>query len=434
MSADGIQFGDLEEAEPQRELRPDRNLHFAVAPYGRPNEEELPVFIDIDVMRDMETHALSDTSVELGGVMLGGQFEDEDGKPFVLISDSLRAKHYESTKGSFKFTHETWSEITRQRDEFPDDLAMVGWYHTHPDWGVFLSGMDMFICDNFFNRMLDVALVIDPVRGDRGVFQWTGDISERIRRVEGFYIVASRFREDELSWYAAQLEEDPEMARTMTGPGAAAPVIHVHDRQSPWLNVSMLGMLTIQFTLLFVLVWRMMAPPPTEGDEPKGETKTQVASARIEAQQKMLDEVLQAMHDSPAGLVQSLDQVNLKNQELQAANVGLHTQLQEMKKDSDRATRVQTLTSNRLRETEGELKKIKADYLRQEKELGAIKEQVDGKGGLGGLSAVSGLTWAIAGVVAVGLGLGGLYTGWTMRAQREELEAENEPVDEEITD
>ena len=62
----------------------------------------------------------------------------------------------------FKFTHDPWSEISRERDEFPDELQIVGWYHTHPDWGVFLSGMDMFICDNFFNKRLDVALVIAP--------------------------------------------------------------------------------------------------------------------------------------------------------------------------------------------------------------------------------------------------------------------------------
>src|SRR5262245_25919176 len=100
----------------------------------------------------MEDHAQSDTTVELGGVLLGGVHEDEDGKPFVVVTDSLRAQHYESTKGSFKFTHDTWSQITREREEFPAELQMVGWYHTHPDWGVFLSGMDMFICDNFFNR------------------------------------------------------------------------------------------------------------------------------------------------------------------------------------------------------------------------------------------------------------------------------------------
>ena len=165
---DGIQFGEVEEVSREKRLRPDQNKHYAIVEYESPREGELPVFVDLDTMRDMESHAVTDTSVELGGVLLGGQYEDEDGNPFVLVSDSLRAEHYEATKGSFKFTHETWTTISRQRDEFPDDLQMVGWYHTHPDWGVFLSGMDMFICDNFFNRELDVALVIDPCRGDRG--------------------------------------------------------------------------------------------------------------------------------------------------------------------------------------------------------------------------------------------------------------------------
>src|SRR5687767_8759547 len=154
----------------------------------------------------MEDHAQSDTTVELGGVLLGGHYEDNDGQPFVVVTDSLRAQHYESTKGSFKFTHDTWSQITRERDEFSDDLQMVGWYHTHPDWGVFLSGMDMFICDNFFNKPLDVALVIDPCRDDRGFFQWTGDPSQRKRRLGGFYLIGSRFRAAEIEHDAVQLE------------------------------------------------------------------------------------------------------------------------------------------------------------------------------------------------------------------------------------
>ena len=103
--SDDIQFGDVEEAQPQKDLRPDRNRHFAVVAYGKPVERDLPIFVDLDVLLDMETHAATDTSVELGGVMLGGHYHDEDGKPFVVITDTLRAEHYESTKGSFKFTH-----------------------------------------------------------------------------------------------------------------------------------------------------------------------------------------------------------------------------------------------------------------------------------------------------------------------------------------
>ena len=175
--------------------RPDDDRHYAVAPVGDPNEADLPIFVDLDVALEMEEHALSNTDVELGGVLLGGQYHDPQGRPFVLVTDSLRAQHYESTKGSFKFTHDTWQEITRQRDQFGPDVQMVGWYHTHPGWGVFLSGMDLFICEHFFNRPLDVALVIDPCRDERGLFQWSDDQPRRVRQTSGFYLVASRFRE-----------------------------------------------------------------------------------------------------------------------------------------------------------------------------------------------------------------------------------------------
>ena len=58
-----IQFGELEQAAPVVQLRPDRNRHFAVARYGSPRKNDLPVFVDMDVIRDMEAHALSDTTV-----------------------------------------------------------------------------------------------------------------------------------------------------------------------------------------------------------------------------------------------------------------------------------------------------------------------------------------------------------------------------------
>ena len=111
---DEIHFGELEESAPQRQLRPDQNRHYAVVAYATPSGNDLPIYVDMDVVREMEAHALSNTNVELGGVLLGGHYEDEDGKPFVVITDSLRAEHYEATKGSFKFTHETWSDITRR--------------------------------------------------------------------------------------------------------------------------------------------------------------------------------------------------------------------------------------------------------------------------------------------------------------------------------
>ena len=235
----------------------------------------------------MEAHALSDTSVELGGVLLGGQYEDQTGRPFVLVSDSLRAAHYESTKGSFKFTHDTWSAISRERDEFPEDLQMVGWYHTHPGWGVFLSGMDKFICNNFFNKQLDVALVIDPCQHERAFFQWTDEGDDQPRQMNGFYIIGTRFRLPELEIYSAQLQgkaimtSDPRYSLSHR----SGPLVHITERSSLWQGIGVIGMLTMQFLLLVLIAWRIMLPP-----EP-GESLLQAAAkSDLEAQRAVLDE------------------------------------------------------------------------------------------------------------------------------------------------
>jgi len=271
---DEIEFGELEQAAPNRALRPDENRHYAVVAYGEPAERDLAIFVDLDVLAEMEEHAQSDTSVELGGVLLGGSFEDEQGRPFIVVTDSLRAQHYESTKGSFKFTHDTWSAITREREQFPPELSMVGWYHTHPDWGVFLSGMDMFICDNFFNKQLDVAYVIDPCRGDRGMFQWTGasadaDQRHRIRRTSGFFVTTSRFRAAELEYYVAELSSA--MPGTTTRPAAGtypAPVVHLHqphDREPPWQALAVIGAVALQCVLLALIAWKVLTPSGGSG-------------------------------------------------------------------------------------------------------------------------------------------------------------------------
>ena len=113
---DEIQFGELETSEPRRARRPDEDRRYVVAQIGQLSAGDLPIFIDLDVHAELEVHAATDTSVELGGVLLGRACHDSDGKRFVVVNDCIRAQHYESTKGSFKFTHETWAAIGRERE------------------------------------------------------------------------------------------------------------------------------------------------------------------------------------------------------------------------------------------------------------------------------------------------------------------------------
>jgi len=329
---DDIEFGEVEHAAPQRALRPDEDRRYAVVAYGEPREGELPIFVDLDVLADMEQHALSDTSVELGGVLLGGRYVDGDGRSFVVITESLRAEHYESTKGSFKFTHATWSAITRQRQQLPADLQMVGWYHTHPDWGVFLSGMDMFICDHFFRHPLDVAYVIDPCRGDRGMFQWNDesndpDQPERVRRTGGFFVIASRFRAAELEYYVEELSTamSPIPSRTVAG-SHPAPVVHLHQPQGdmpPWQTLAALGALTLQCLLVALIAWRVFAPATagsgTDGKVAAALEKLNVslataearrgadlAEARAKARAEFLDEAFRELKSADEGAISRL--------------------------------------------------------------------------------------------------------------------------------
>src|SRR4029078_6272194 len=127
--------------------------------------DDLPIFLDHTTADAIERHALRDTSVELGGSLLGREcLADQTGQPFVWITEALEAKHYENTQASFTYTHDSWQEITRGRARLHPDLDIVGWYHPPPDFGIFLSGHDPFIHQNFFDQALQVAYVVDPIR------------------------------------------------------------------------------------------------------------------------------------------------------------------------------------------------------------------------------------------------------------------------------
>ncbi|MFO0958773.1 MAG: Mov34/MPN/PAD-1 family protein [Isosphaeraceae bacterium] len=190
MSGDEMVFEEVSFREPQRLRRPDREPRLASLAYGLPGPDDLPIFLDRGPADAIERHALRDTSVELGGILLGKECVDEEtDRPFVWVTQAIEAKHYENTQASFTYTHDSWEEITRERDKQFPDLDIVGWYHTHPDFGIFLSGHDLFIHRNFFDRPLQVAYVVDPIRQDRGFFQWRAD---RVDQVGGCQVTCER--------------------------------------------------------------------------------------------------------------------------------------------------------------------------------------------------------------------------------------------------
>ena len=183
-------FGEVKFREPKKARRPDRDRRWACLAYEIPRPEDLPIFLDRKTADSIERHALRDTSVELGGILLGHEcVDDQTGEPYVWVTECLEAKHYENTQASFTYTHDSWEEITRERDRLHPDLDIVGWYHTHPDFGIFLSSHDLFIHRNFFDQPLQVAYVVDPIRQTRGFFRWRDG---GLDQVGGYYLSADR--------------------------------------------------------------------------------------------------------------------------------------------------------------------------------------------------------------------------------------------------
>lgn len=207
MSTDDIVFDEVTYREPRRLRRPDRDPARVCIDCGTPEADDLPIFLDRKPADQIERHALSDTSVELGGILLGYECVDErDGKPFVWITEALEARHYENTQASFTYTHDSWEEISRERDARFPDLDIVGWYHTHPDFGIFLSSHDLFIHHHFFAQPLQIAYVVDPIRTTRGFFQWRDG---RVTPLEGFTLTAGRGERLALARLANDLENLP---------------------------------------------------------------------------------------------------------------------------------------------------------------------------------------------------------------------------------
>jgi proteasome lid subunit RPN8/RPN11 len=142
------------------------------APFPGGRDQAFRIFLDPRVHEAIVKHANADSTVEICGVLVGTLGRDDSG-PFVAITESIQGDAAASKFAEVTFTHETWSKINAEMDSRYSNLAIVGWYHTHPDFGIFLSDRDRFIQENFFSGPGQVAYVVDPIRKVEGFFAWS---------------------------------------------------------------------------------------------------------------------------------------------------------------------------------------------------------------------------------------------------------------------
>jgi proteasome lid subunit RPN8/RPN11 len=124
------------------------------------------IIISDSVLMGIEKHAYSNLKAEVGG-MLFGKIDDEGN---TVVIGSIPALTAAAEQISLTFTHDVWNDIlSKGKVQFPGE-AIIGWYHTHPSFGLFMSDYDEFIQRNFFGNSGQIALVIDPIAGEMGWF------------------------------------------------------------------------------------------------------------------------------------------------------------------------------------------------------------------------------------------------------------------------
>ena len=154
-----------------------------ILPIGERVEEDKNIYISQPVYKEIHRFTQNKTTNESGGMLIGNVIE-EFGKTNIIVNGFIEAKHCEATPTTLKFTHETWEYVHKEMDKKFPGQKIVGWIHTHPNFGIFLSEYDKFIQENFFKEDYQIAYVVDPIQDIEGFYFW---INGKIERCKGFY-------------------------------------------------------------------------------------------------------------------------------------------------------------------------------------------------------------------------------------------------------
>ncbi len=120
-------------------------------------------------MEIIKNHLDETPGIECGGLLVGHPFINTNNPDmiFTVIVGSVRVRSTNSSRGHYTVSPE---ELFHARSKIPEGLMSVGWYHSHPGHGIFLSGADMKIMESIYCLDWQIALVFDTFSRKAGFF------------------------------------------------------------------------------------------------------------------------------------------------------------------------------------------------------------------------------------------------------------------------
>jgi proteasome lid subunit RPN8/RPN11 len=140
------------------------------------------VVMEAEVARKIRQHARTSMKAEVCGVLIGSMDNDR-----TVIEACIAGINAAQGGAHVTFTQDAWEHIYKIKDQQYSDDKIVGWYHSHPGFGVFLSEHDLFIHENFFSSPQQIAWVYDPHTDEEGCFGWVGGKTEKLTGIRTGY-------------------------------------------------------------------------------------------------------------------------------------------------------------------------------------------------------------------------------------------------------
>ncbi len=212
------------------------------------------------VLQSIRQHARSSPEAEICGALIGRQSQTA-----TTVTGAIVGEGADQGGAHVTFTQQAWVHIHKEKDRKYSGQAIVGWYHSHPGFGVFLSDHDLFIHKNFFTDPGSIAWVFDPHSDEEGCFGWNGG---EVRLLEQYGVVTD-LRED----------KSPKIEPARLMPGHVASSENCQNLPT-WLSsryaqVLIVAVVVILVALLVSLGLQLHKQPPV----PNSPTKSPVEQA-----------------------------------------------------------------------------------------------------------------------------------------------------------
>jgi len=149
----------------------------ALAP--KPKRKVSEAVVPLSLVEQAEAFTAPRGHMEMGGLMIG--HVDEQGRNVCAVG--IFPEQIQDTPSYCEFDGK-WMAICAAAADYANtqieggsedtpNLRVIGWIHTHPGLGLFLSGIDIKTYEDNLNMTMDgrfVAVVVDPLEGNNGVF------------------------------------------------------------------------------------------------------------------------------------------------------------------------------------------------------------------------------------------------------------------------